>query len=242
MNNNLSNKINISQYAQEYENPYSTEIKNNYKTGYKDIDSLSDMSADMINKSMQIQNNAIDQNTNTQVEEIQRQKDVTEQNTTKLNKSAYNEYKQATNSYGVNQETLAGNGMSHSGASERARSRIYNNYQKAVVTNINNLKNAYAEYDAQMAEVRSAGDIEKAKNISNGYIQQIEQIKVAHELAQKQKEFEYQKQIDKRDYNYKVKRDKVTDKQWQKDFDYRKKRDKVSDKQWEKEYKLAKKG
>ena len=93
-----------------------------------------------------------------------------------------------------------------------------------------------------MAEVRSAGDIEKAKNISNGYIQQIEQIKVAHELAQKQKEFEYQKQMDKRDYNYKVKRDKVTDKQWQKDFDYRKKRDKVSDKQWEKEYKLAKKG
>ena len=62
-------------------------------------------------------------------------------------------------------------------------------------------------------------------------------------LAQRnwQTEFDYNKSVADRNYNYQVSRDKVSDSQWNKQFKYQKSRDKVADSQWQKEYELSKK-
>ena len=103
------------------------------------------------------------------------------------------------------------------------------------------LNNAQIEYARQESELLA--NIENAK---------LELQKYGNELAYKKYQdaianymsfanYDYNKAVDERDYNYKIGRDKVADDQWLKEYNYQLERDKIADSQWQQEFNLAKK-
>ena len=219
-------------------NPFASNSQ--YKTGYANVDNMTAQGNEILNNSVNAQTQAIDQGTQTNINELQRQSEKAEAETLKNNKGLYQEYQKQINPFGVGQEALAGQGLAHSGIAESTRTSIYNNYQKNITESMNNLRNVKADFDAKMAELRSSGDIAKAEALSNAYLQKLDMIKNAYSLAQGEKEFEWQKSTDERNFNYQQNRDAINDEQWQKQFDYQKERDKVVDNQWQQQFNLSK--
>ncbi len=219
-------------------NPFASNSQ--YKTGVANVDNMTAQGNEILNNSVNAQTQAIDQGTQTNISELQRQSEKAEAETLKNNKGLYQEYQKQINPFGVGQESLAGQGLAHSGIAESTRTSIYNNYQRNITESMNNLRNVKADYNAKMAEVRSSGDIAKAEALSNAYLQQLSMIQNAYSLAQGEKEFEWQKSTDERNFNYQQNRDAVTDKQWQDQFNYQKERDKVADNQWQQQLNLSK--
>lgn len=219
-------------------NPFASNSQ--YKTGYANVDNMTAQGNEILNNSINAQTQAIDQGTQTNINELQRQKEKQEAETLKTNKGLYQEYQKQINPFGVGQESLAGQGLAHSGIAESTKTSIYNNYQRNITESINNLKNVKADYDAQMAQVRSSGDIAKAEALSNAYLQQLSMIQNAYSLAQGEKEFEWQKSTDERNFNYQQNRDSISDQQWLDQFNYQKERDKEADRQWQEQFNLSK--
>lgn len=220
-------------------NPYASNI--NYKTGYENVDNLTNQSNSLINNSLNAQIQSIDTSTQTNINELQRKRDEASQDVNKQNKAYYQEYQKAINPYGVQAEALAARGLRNAGIAETTKTNIYNQYQKSVTESLNNLQRVSADYDVQMAQVRSNADVAKAEAISNMYLQQLESIKYAYSLAEAQKEFEYNKSVNDRNYNYQIERDRVSDDQWRQQFEYQKQRDAVSDNQWRQQFEAVKK-
>lgn len=229
-------------------NPYSSSTANvgadtlkpmNYNTGVQSVDQMTNSANEIMQNSLNAQNTALQKGVETNINELQRQKDLQAQDTHKLNKALYSQYQKQINPYGATQEALAGQGLAHSGIAETTKTNIYNTYQRSLTENLNNLKNVQASYDAKMSEVRANGDIEMARNISNMYLQQLEQIRNAYTMAQAQKEFEWQQAVKDRDYNYQVSRDAIADQRYQQEFEYQKERDRIADEQWQKQYNLS---
>ena len=132
-------------------------------------------------------------------------------------------YANVENAYGNNLATL-----------QASRDKSINDINKQ-------LNNAQIEYARQESQLLA--DIENAK---------LELQKYGNELAYKKYQdaianymsfanYDYNKAIDERDYNYQVGRDKVADDQWLKEYNYQLERDKVADSQWQQEFDLAKK-
>lgn len=225
-------------------NPYavggggnSNQLSNvNYNTGYADIDNLTKQSNQLMQNSLNAQNQAIQTGVETNVNEINRQKGLAEQENTRYNKGLYQNYVKQMNPYGENAEAMAAQGLGHSGVSETTKTNIYSTYQKNLTESLNNLANVKASYDAQIAQVRSQGDIAQAQNLSNMYLQQIEQIRNAYTMAQAQKEFEWQKAVSDRDYNYQLGRDKISDERYANEWAYQQGRDKISDERYANEW------
>ena len=161
------------------------------------------------------------------------------------------------------EQELSQAGLNTSGLLGSAYANVENTYGNNLATlqasrdqSINNINKQLNEAQIQYAiqEKQLLSDIENAK---------LELQKYGNELAYKKYQdalsnymsfanYDYNKAIDERDYNYKIGRDAVADEQWQKEFDmsnnqwqkeydYQVGRDKVSDSQWQKEYELAKK-
>ena len=124
--------------------------------------------------------------------------------------------------------------------SETVKTSLYNNYQKNVTEQLENLSNLEKSYKIKMKQIEANKNLAEAELLANKFSTEIDLVNHAYELAQAQKEFEWQKLVNTRDYNYQVKRDKISDSQWQKKFDYQKERDKVSDRKWKKEFELSK--
>lgn len=215
-------------------NPFASNTQ--YTTGNQNVDNLTNQGNEILNKSVNAQTQAIDQGTQTNINELQRQSEKAEAETLKNNKGLYQEYQKQINPFGVGQESLAGQGLGHSGIAESTRTSIYNNYQKNITESMNNLRNVKADYNAKMAEVRSSGDIAKAEALSNAYLQQLSMIQNAYSLAQGEKEFEWQKSTDERNFNYQKDRDAVVDSQWQAQMDFQKQQAAQEQSNWEKEY------
>lgn len=220
-------------------NPYASNM--NYTTGYKNVDNLTNQSNQLLNNSLNSQVQAIDYGTQNNINELNRQKEKATSKTDKENKAFYQQYQKAVNPYGVNAESLAAQGLKGAGIAETTKTNIYNQYQKNISDSLNNLKQISADYDAKMSEVRANGDIAKAQELSNMYLQQLESIKYAYSLAEAQKEFEYNKSVNDRNYNYQISRDKIEDQRYNDELAYKKERDKVSDDQWRQQYELSKK-
>ena len=143
--------------------------------------------------------------------EVQQQLSQAGLNTSGLVGSAY---ANVENAYGNNLATL-----------QASRDKSINDINKQ-------LNNAQIEYARQESELLA--DIENAK---------LELQKYGNELAYKKYQdalsnymsfanYDYNKSIDERDYNYQVERDKVSDEQWLKEYN-------SSLEQWQKEYDLA---
>ncbi len=235
-------------------------------TGYEDIEKLTSQKQQMLDESLQKQNEIVNKQTQMQVDSLERQKADIERNAIQQNKAIYQDYKKASNPYGQQAETLASQGLGGSGYAETTQARLYNTYQNNITATLNTSNQLKADVDFQIQQARQTGDITLAQNSLELYMQKMQLLSEEYELrnnreqflyqkqqdalAQKnwQTEFNYQKSRDKitdsqwqKSYNYQVSRDKVSDKQWQTTFNYQKSRDKVSDSQWQKEYELSKK-
>ena len=227
--------------------------------GYEDIDRLVNRQGQMLDESLQKQNDIINRQTQMQVDSLARQKEDIDKEATQQNRALYQDYRKATNPFGQQAENLAGQGLANSGYAETTMSRLYNTYQNNITSTLNNARDLKADVDFQINQARQNGDITLAQNALELYKQKLQLLSEEYDLRNNREQFLYQKQQDAlaqrnwqtefdyqkaqndRNYNYQVSRDKVSDKQWKKTFDYQKSRDKVSDSQWQKEYELSKK-
>lgn len=227
--------------------------------GYEDIDRLVNRQGQMLDESLQKQNDIINRQTQMQVDSLARQKEDIDKEAIQQNRALYQDYRKATNPFGQQAENLAGQGLANSGYAETTMSRLYNTYQNNITSTLNNARDLKADVDFQINQARQNGDITLAQNALELYKQKMQLLTEEYDLRNNREQFLYQKQQDAlaqrnwqtefdyqkaqndRNYNYQVSRDKVSDKQWNKTFNYQKSRDKVSDSQWQKEYELSKK-
>lgn len=235
-------------------------------TGYEDIEKLTSQQQQMLDQSLQQQNDIINKQTQMQVDNLARQKENIDKETIQQNKALYQDYRKAVNPFGQQAENLAGQGLANSGYAESTMSRLYNTYQNNITSTLNNARTLKNDVDFQIQQARQSGDITLAQNALELYKQKMQLLSEEYDLRNNreqflyqksqdalaqsnwQTEFDYQKNRDKvsdsqwqKTYDYQKSRDQVSDKQWQTTFDYQKSRDKVSDSQWQKEYELQKK-
>lgn len=227
--------------------------------GYEDIDKLVAQKNQGYEEALQKQNDIVNQQTQMQVDSLARQKEQIDRETTQQNRALYQDYRKASNPFGEQAENLAGQGLANSGYAETTQSRLYNTYQNNITSTLNNARQLKADVDFQIQQARQTGDITLAQNALELFNQKMQLLSEEYDLRQNreqylyqkqqdalaqanwQKEFDYNKAVADRNYNYQVSRDKVSDSQWNKQFKYQQSRDKVSDKQWQKEYELSKK-
>lgn len=199
-------------------------------TGYEDIDNLQNQTNQLYNQQQEAQNKIIDTSTQQAIDELERNKQKTDQELLKTNKALYTDYQKQINPYGVNAERLAEQGLANSGLAETTKANYYNTYQTARTEATNNANTIKADFDADIAKARQNGDIQKAQSALELYKQKIADLSNFYNLRFQADQFNYQKQ-----------RDTVSDNQWKQQFKYQQKRDKVADSQWEKQYQLSKK-
>lgn len=227
--------------------------------GYENIDKYVANYNQMLDKSLQQQNDIVKKQTQMQVDSLGRQKEDIDREATQQNRALYQDYRKATNPFGQQAENLAGQGLANSGYAETTQARMYNTYQNNITATLNNARQLKADVDFQINQARQTGDITLAQNALQLFNQRMQLLSQEYDmrnnreqflyqkqqdaLAQRnwQTEFDYNKSVNDRNYNYQVSRDKVSDSQWNKQFKYQKSRDKVSDSQWQKEYELSKK-
>ena len=245
--------------------------------GYENIDKYVANYNQMLDKSLQQQNDIVNKQTQMQVDSLGRQKEDIDRETVQQNRALYQDYKKNSNPFGQQAENLAGQGLANSGYAETTQARMYNTYQNNITATLNNARQLKADVDFQINQARQTGDITLAQNALQLYNQRMQLLSQEYDMRNNREQFLYQKQQDAlaqrnwqtefdynrsvadrnynyqisrdkvsdeqwlKNYNYQKSRDKVSDKQWNKTFDYQKSRDKVSDSHWEKEYALSKK-
>lgn len=189
---------------------------------YEAIDNLEKQQNNYLDKSMETQRDIINKQTQMNVDTLQRQRDEVDKEATKTNRALYQEYRKASNPYGANAEIMAQRGLGNSGYSETTQTNLYNTYQKNVTETVNNAQKLKSDFDFQMSQAKQNGDIAMAQNALEIYNQKLQLLTQNYELRNNREQFLYQKDIDKRNYDYQVSRDKVADSQWNKQFDYNK--------------------
>lgn len=222
--------------------------------GYEDIDRLVNRQGQMLDESLQKQNDIINRQTQMQVDSLARQKEDIDKEATQQNRALYQDYRKATNPFGQQAENLAGQGLANSGYAETTMSRLYNTYQNNITSTLNNARDLKADVDFQINQARQNGDITLAQNALELYKQKMQLLTEEYDLRNNreqflyqksqdalaqsnwQQEFDYQKTQNDRNYDYQLSRDRVADDQWLKNYNYQKDRDKVSDKQWKKTF------
>lgn len=226
--------------------------------GYEDIDKYVANYNQMLDQSLQQQNDIVNKQTQMQVDSLGRQKEQIDREATQQNRAIYQDYKKNSNPFGQQAENLAGQGLANSGYAETTQARMYNTYQNNITATLNNARQLKADVDFQIQQARQTGDITLAQNALQLYNQRMQLLSQEYDmrnnreqflyqkkqdaLAQRnwQTEFDYNRSVADRNYNYQISRDKVSDEQWLKNYNYQKNRDKVSDKQWNKTFNYQK--
>lgn len=217
-------------------------------SGYEDIDRWSSDSKTLLQQQQEKQEEITNRQTQLAVDELARQKEQLDKDTTKTTRGLYTDYQKQANQYGVNAEKQASMGLANSGYSETAQVNLYNGYQKSVTETLNNSRQLKSDFDFKIAQAREQGNITLAQNALALYQQQMQLLTQEYEMRNNRKQFLYQQDRDRiadnqwqTQFDYQKSRDAVSDSQWQAQFDYQKERDAVADSQWEKQYALSKK-
>ena len=243
----------------------SLEVTSTPTTGYEDIDGLNKAQDELSNKMYETQEGIVNAQVEQNINDIERNKEKLQEETTKTNKASYADYLKQINPYGTTAEDLLSNGLGNSGVAESTRTNLYNSYQKNRTDTLNTARSLLADYNNQISQAKKNGDIQLAQYAQNIYNQKMNSLYQNYQLMQNAKEFDYQrerdkvadnrwqsefdynKSIDDRNYNYQIGRDQIADSQWQKEFDYNKAiddrnynyqigRDQVADRQWQSEF------
>lgn len=210
-------------------------------TGYEAIDQLQNQTNQMYNQQQEQQNRIIDIGTQQAVDDLERNKQKTDQELLKTNRALYTDYQKQINPYGVNAERLAEQGLSNSGLAETTKANYYNTYQTARTEATNNANTIKADFDADIVKARQNGDIQKAQSALELYKQKIADLSNFYNLRFNVDQFNYQKQRDTISDNQWQQQYDLSKDQWNKQFKYQQQRDKVADKQWQKQFDLSKK-
>lgn len=243
----------------------SLEVTNTPVTGYDDLDRLNKAQDELSNKMYENQEGIVNTQVQQNVNDIERNKEKLQEETTKANKGYYADYLKQINPYGNTAESLFSNGLGNSGVAESTRTNLYNAYQKSRTDTLNTARNLLADYNNEILKAKQNGDIQLAQYAQNIYNQKMNNLYQNYQLMQNAKQFDYEKERDRvadnkwqsefdynkfvndRNYNYQVGRDEVADKQWQSNFDYNKAiddrnynyqvgRDQIADRQWQNEF------
>ena len=122
----------------------------------------------MVNESNQFYQNQIDasnqyaetqkdlqqQNTDFAIEKVEQQKAQAEQDYTKEQKGAYVDYQKQSDTYGVNAEQMASNGLQNTGYAESSQVQMYTAYQNRVAVARESYNRAVLNYDNAIKEAQ----------------------------------------------------------------------------------------
>ena len=215
-------------------------------TGYEDIEKLTSKKNEMLDNSLQQQQDIANKQTEMNVAELERNKQEVDKDVDKTNKALYAEYRKASNPYGSTAENLASQGLGNSGYAETTQTNLYNTYQKNITDTLNNARDLKADFDFQISKARQTGDITLAQNALEIYNQKMQLLTQEYELKNNREQFLYQKEQNalsqsnwEKEWAYQQQRDQISDNQWKQSFDYQKQRDSIADSQWQKEYELS---
>jgi hypothetical protein len=208
---------------------------------YEDIDRWNGEQKTLLQQQQEKQEDVVNRQTQMTVDEINRQKEKLDKDTTKTTRGLYTDYQKQANPYGVQAERQASLGLGNSGYSETAKTNLYNNYQKSVTETLNNANTLKANFDNEIARARQQGSITIAQNALELYKQQMQLLTQEYEMRNNRKQFLYQQDRDRISDNQWQQQYDMQRNQWQQQFDYQKERDAVSDNQWQQQYELSKK-
>ena len=133
-------------------------------TGYEDIDNLNNQVNQLYDQQMEQQKNIVNTSTQQAIDELERNKQKTEEQTLKTNKALYTDYQKQINPYGVNAENLVAQGLGKSGLAETTKANYHNTYQNARTEAQNNANTIKADFDAKIAMARQNGDLQMAQS------------------------------------------------------------------------------
>lgn len=133
------------------------------------------------------------------------------------------------------EQQLSQAGLNTSGLLGSAYANVENAYGNNLATLQNNRDNSINDINKQINETNMQYEIQRNQLLSDIENSKLELQKYGNELAYKKYQdalnnymnfvnYDYQKSIDDRNYNYQVGRDKVADSQWQQEFDLAKKK------------------
>lgn len=228
-------------------------------TGYDDIDNLNNQTNQLYDEQLKQQQNIINTSTQQTIDEIERNKQKTDEQVAKTNKALYTDYQKQINPYGANSENLAEQGLGGSGLAETTKANYYNTYQNAKTEATNNANTIKADFDAQIVKARQNGDLQMAQSALEMYKQKVNDLYNTYNLKFQQDQFAYSKEQDalaqsnwEKEYQRALEQANWERQFNQAQFDYNKsvndrnynyqvERDKVADNQWQKEYDLSKK-
>lgn len=210
-------------------------------TGYEDIDNLNNQVSQLYDEQMKQQENIINTSTQQTIDEIERNKQKTQQEVEKTNRALYTDYQKQINPYGVNAENLAEQGLGKSGLAETTKARYYNTYQSARTEAQNNADKIYADLNAELVKARQNADLQLATSKMEIYKQRVNDLYNTYNLAYQRKQDDLTQSNWEKEYNRAVQQAQWEQAFNQAQFDYQKERDAVADSQWERQYELSKK-
>ena len=186
---------------------------------------------DQYNKAAQAQQDALNQRQELAVNQINAQKDdVLEAYHTNARQAYINKMLGQKNV----QQQLSQAGLNTTGVMNSAYSNLENTYGNSLSTLQASRDKNINDINRQVNDTNMQYDIQRNELLSNIENARLDLQKYGNELAYSRYQdainnymnfanFDYQKQIDKRDYDYQVERDKVADSQWLKTYELQKK-------------------
>ena len=208
---------------------------------YEDIDRWNNEQKTLLQQQQAKQEDLVNQQTQMQIDEINRNKAQLDKDTVKTTRGLYTDYQKQANPYGVQAERQASLGLGNSGYGETAQTNLYNAYQKSVTETLNNANTLKANFDNEITRARQQGSITMAQNALEIYKQQMQLLTQEYEMRNNRKQFLYQQDRDRIADNQWQQQYDTQRNQWQQQFDYQKERDAVADSQWQQQYELSKK-
>ena len=186
---------------------------------------------DQYNKAAQAQQDALNQRQELAVNQINAQKDdVLEAYHTNARQAYINKMLGQKNV----QQQLSQAGLNTTGVMNSAYSNLENTYGNSLSALQASRDKNINDINRQVNDTNMQYDIQRNELLSNIENSRLDLQKYGNELAYSRYQdainnymnfanFDYQKQIDKRDYDYQVERDKVADSQWLKTYELQKK-------------------
>lgn len=164
------------------------------------ITDLEDKQTQYIEQQQTLNDQIVDKGIEKVQQQVDFEKQQYEQEAEKNAKALSGNLTKQMNQYGVQNESLAAQGLQNSGYAESSRVQMYNNYQSNVTSIINDMNNNKAKLDLQMNQAMIDADIQKAQNAVSILKQQMELAMNTYQLR------------------YTLYRDNVADEHWEKEY------------------------
>lgn len=171
-------------YEVNYDDERFKDLEEEQNKRFQDIDELYDGMLEDAGKFYQDQKDAVEsweaaQKANQQaqsdftIQQINQQKAQTEKDYKKEQSGAYVDWKKESNSYGVNAEQMAAQGLENTGYSESSQVSMYNTYQNRIATARDGYNRAVQNYENSIRQARLQNDSALAEIAYQSFQQQL---------------------------------------------------------------------